>query len=745
MSEHDFPTKIRAGEILDRLDGVRQTGPNQWVACCPAHDDRDPSLSISAKSDGEVLLHCHAGCDFRDVLRGMGFDSRNIPRVVPLPEANRKRQDATREMRAKDAATKAVAILAKATPARSDHPYLLRKGVRAVDALREIDSEKVKALAGYAPKVNGESLRGRLLVVPVYVEGKLATVELIDEVGNKSALANGTKAGGFWAVVPLPPDAARIVIAEGVATALSIHEATALPTVAALSCGQLLKVAKSLRAQHHGAALLVAGDLGNGQSDAEKAAKAVNGYFAFPDFGVARLEDQTDFNDLHQAHGLDVVRAQLESALVAHAKPDTAKAPTDESDAQNIARLAKFTAIEYERSRADAAERLGIRPSLLDKLVKAARDEAEEAKAKPFEDVEPHAEPVNGEAMLNEIAKVIRRFVVADSETIAAVALWVVTTWFAEVLHVAPILLIDAPEKACGKTQLLTVAGRLVPRPAIAAGISPSALFRMVEKYTPTLLIDEIETVLTREAEELRGLLNSGHTRDSAYVWRSVPVGDEWEPRRFATFGFKALSGINAHRLAETITSRSIVATLRKKLKDERADKLRRAEPGLFEMLRAMLARWRDDNIQAIREADPDIPEALGDRDGDNWESLLCVADVAGGRWPQYARQAALKLCDTSGEQAISTGTQLMNDIREVYARKNTDRLHSHELVSALRDLEESPWNEWGRGRGLSVRNLSTLLSEYKVASHQIKIAGENRNGYYLSQFDDVFKRYLSV
>ena len=39
-----------------------------WMACCPAHEDRKPSLSISSGRDGKVLVRCHAGCDQRDVI-----------------------------------------------------------------------------------------------------------------------------------------------------------------------------------------------------------------------------------------------------------------------------------------------------------------------------------------------------------------------------------------------------------------------------------------------------------------------------------------------------------------------------------------------------------------------------------------------------------------------------------------------------------------------------------------------------
>jgi hypothetical protein len=60
-------------KLLDRLDGVRETGPGRWQACCPAHDDSGPSLSITQKGDGDLLLHCFAGCPTRSVLDAVGL------------------------------------------------------------------------------------------------------------------------------------------------------------------------------------------------------------------------------------------------------------------------------------------------------------------------------------------------------------------------------------------------------------------------------------------------------------------------------------------------------------------------------------------------------------------------------------------------------------------------------------------------------------------------------------------------
>lgn len=78
-------------EFVSRLDGVRSSGHDQWVAKCPAHKDRSPSLSVKGISDGRILLHCFAGCETDDVLSSLGltltdlFPERlgDFPRVRP--------------------------------------------------------------------------------------------------------------------------------------------------------------------------------------------------------------------------------------------------------------------------------------------------------------------------------------------------------------------------------------------------------------------------------------------------------------------------------------------------------------------------------------------------------------------------------------------------------------------------------------------------------------------------------------
>lgn len=59
--------------FLNRLDKCIQTGDRKWKACCPAHDDRDPSLSITEGDDGKILVHCFAGCTAQDIAQSLGL------------------------------------------------------------------------------------------------------------------------------------------------------------------------------------------------------------------------------------------------------------------------------------------------------------------------------------------------------------------------------------------------------------------------------------------------------------------------------------------------------------------------------------------------------------------------------------------------------------------------------------------------------------------------------------------------
>jgi len=64
--------------ILDRLDKVKENGPGRWLACCPAHQDRSPSLSVRETPDGTILVKCFAECPTPDVLAAVGLELKDL-------------------------------------------------------------------------------------------------------------------------------------------------------------------------------------------------------------------------------------------------------------------------------------------------------------------------------------------------------------------------------------------------------------------------------------------------------------------------------------------------------------------------------------------------------------------------------------------------------------------------------------------------------------------------------------------
>ena len=213
-----------------------------------------------------------------------------------------------------------------------------------------------------------------------------------------------------------------------------------------------------------------------------------------------------------------------------------------ETHEEEIAKLAELGPIDYAHRRVEAARRIGVTLGALDAAVKEARVTGrpkKEAQSGAFlSDPVPWPEPVEGEQLITEICSVIKRHMVLSEHASIAIALHVVFTHCHDAAVHSPILTVESPEKRCGKTTLASLLAQLAAKPLLASNISTAAVFRTIEKYRPTLIIDEGDTFL-RDNDEMRGILNSGHNRNAAYVLRCE--GDDHEPRVFSTWCPKAI------------------------------------------------------------------------------------------------------------------------------------------------------------------------------------------------------------
>ena len=355
-----------------------------------------------------------------------------------------------------------------------------------------------------------------------------------------------------------------------------------------------------------------------------------------------------------------------------------------------------------------------------------------------FGDPEPWPDTVDGIALLEELADAFTRYVILPDGGATGAALWTMHAHALDAAFVSPLLVLTSPEKRCGKTTLIKVLGALVPRPLPAASISPAAVFRGIEKFRPTLLLDEAESAF-RVSEELRAIVNASHDRGGAFVLRTA--GEDHEPRVFSTWCAKALALIG--KLPGTLTDRAITLPMRRRLKREKVRRLRLDKMGDLEPVRRKAARWATDNVVTLRAANPEIPADLHDRAADNWRPLLAIADAAGGVWPAHARQAALVLSGGDDGDGEAPAVLLLADLRELFAAKATDKLSTCDIVAHLTQLDDRPWPEWKGGRPLTARQLSRLLERFGIGPRTVRDGAERFKGYTLTGFGDAFARYL--
>ena len=456
---------------------------------------------------------------------------------------------------------------------------------------------------------------------------------------------------------------------------------------------------------------------------------------------MARAEEMTSDNQEQKTavDWLENFARKSQEALAKRAAEKKIVPPPDEKAL--VAALARKDHTEYDRVRAELAETLGVRVGTLDDKVEALRKkmEAEDDKGDlPHWKVELWSEPVDGAALLNSIRRVFRRYIVLSKGAEVALSLWVLHAWTMDAGDISPFMVLVSPTKRCGKTSVLILLFYLTPKSELASNITAAALFRYIEAVRPTLLIDEADAFV-KNNEELRGILNSGHTKVAANIIRTVEVNGEHKPRRFSTWAPKAIATIRG--LADTLEDRSVTITLQRKPRDAKVDRLRRRDTEEFARLRSQAARWAADNFDKLVDPDPVVPEALNDRAADNWRPLLAIADLVGDSWPEEARRAARTLSGEQQDDAINI--ELLRDVRTAFG--DADEIRSADLVAKLAADQERPWADWKNGRPLTQKQLAGLLKPFHIVSATVHPPGlPDGKGYRRADFEAAWEAYCA-
>jgi hypothetical protein len=416
------------------------------------------------------------------------------------------------------------------------------------------------------------------------------------------------------------------------------------------------------------------------------------------------------------------------------------RAPLWEPGAEDvrISELAGLSKFAYARRRKEEAKKLSITAAALDDVVKDARIAASGGKLL-YEhwNVEPWPEAVDTADLLQSIQDRIKRHVIVSDAGALAVALWTAMSWVHErsAVH-SPILMVTSVERDSGKTTLLGVLGFLIRRSLLSVSVSAAALYRSIEKWQPSFVIDEADAIF-RDNELLREVINASWTRGQG-VLRCQPETNE--PFLFPTFCPKVI-GLKGRKLPDTTLNRSIIVELKRKLPTEKVtDFLHIDDAGLTE-LRRKLARWADDNADRLAAANPVAPEGFINRVAANWRLLLAIAELAGGDWPERARKAAMVLVGPE----TSLGIKLLSDVRDAFIAEDAEELSTQELVDYLTGLEDRDWSELNRGKPITKVWLSRQLGKFGLASGNVGERGSRLRGWRFDTFTEAFARYLSV
>lgn len=346
---------------------------------------------------------------------------------------------------------------------------------------------------------------------------------------------------------------------------------------------------------------------------------------------------------------------------------------------------------------------------------------------------------MNRSHVLYRVSDFIARYLHCTSQERIVLALYTLHTYLAEVQHITPYLWVRSPVRRCGKTTLLELLELLCLQSVmVGARITAASLARVVEKWHPTLLIDECGKLLRgdqRVAETLTGILDMGY-RASGHT---LVMKDRTEPQKLACFCPKVIAGLGT--LPDTLVDRSIPILLERAKAGEAQEFFRDEVETEAKELREALQKEADNIREEVKEhRRPFYWPSLNSRQRDVCRALFAIADVT-GVWITESRDAIEQIFSGALDaQEPDDGEALLADIRDVF--DNRPFLKSEQLVQALHDIEGGPWEF------MSKNKLARMMKQFGIRPAPYHVQGTRRDtqrGYERRSFIPAWNRFLST
>lgn len=306
---------------------------------------------------------------------------------------------------------------------------------------------------------------------------------------------------------------------------------------------------------------------------------------------------------------------------------------------------------------------------------------------------------------------------------------WIFSTYVLKRWQSVPYLFFLGPVKS-GKTRALECLQQLCYRGVLAANISGPALYRLIEVYTPTILLDETEIYNSEARSEIIGLLNSGYRRGQYAIRASTGQDVKPEPVYYKVFGFKAMAGTRGHK--ETLESRSIVISMYKATRKVRLFLDRETA----KQLRMQLLLWRLEQFDAVDAVDAidALQEKLPLADGrflEKYYPLISVANAGRTQILEYARKA-LELEQYADEATVEA--EVTQVLRDCHPNVDNGVLKNRDIVERF-NLNKDDREKW------KTRTITSVVR--RLGFHPKRARNGDRGYFYDTKIlDGLSRRY---
>jgi hypothetical protein len=351
--------------------------------------------------------------------------------------------------------------------------------------------------------------------------------------------------------------------------------------------------------------------------------------------------------------------------------------------------------------------------------------------------------------ILDKVESFIRRFIRLPNESdYAVLTLWILHTYFLHKLRTTPRLAIISPEYGCGKSRVLEVLEALSFKGEKLDHFTRSYLFRTIEMIrketskSPTLLLDELDTVWGNKSEEgetVRAFVNSGY-RDSGFYGITEGEGKNRKPTKFRTFAPVALAG-KGEIIPDSVLTRGIILRMQRRAGNEVIEDFLTPDVSLEARdLVEEIEEWSSSNEEEIPYLEPKL--SAKDRDREVWLPMFLVAELAGIEWQEKANGALSNYEKIKETNSPTRERQLLTDVWRIFESSNRDTIRSSVLILELIALPDSEWATFNYGKPINERSLSKRLRPYEIKPSQIRFEQGGFKGYHRSEVEQAFNRY---